>query len=223
MTIGVKICGLNSLDAADAAARAGADFAGLVFFPKSPRHVGPDRAGSLAARLKGGPRVVALVVDADDETIAAAVAAADPDLIQLHGRESVARTAAIRSRFARPVIKAIQVADESDIAGARVYEEVADYILFDAKAPESASRPGGHGAAFDWKLLSGLSLKRPWLLAGGLTADNVGRAVRASGARLVDTSSGVEDAPGQKNPDKIAAFVRAARNAPYTEKEKGVA
>jgi phosphoribosylanthranilate isomerase len=220
MTVTVKICGINSVAAADAAARAGADFAGLVFFPPSPRHVTADQAAALAARLRGGPRLVALLVDAEDEAIAAAIAAAAPAMLQLHGRESPERSAAIRARFGLPVIKAIAVAESADLAGARAYEPVADYLLFDAKAPESASRPGGHGAAFDWKLLSGAGFKRPWLLAGGLTPENVERAVRASGAGIVDTSSGVEDAPGAKNPEKIAAFVRAARSAPYTEQKR---
>lgn len=216
MAIQVKICGINSVEAADAAARAGADFAGLVFFAKSPRALTLDQARALSARLKGGPRTVALFADADDTAIAEAIAAAQPDMIQLHGRETPARAGAIAAQFRRPVIKAIAVADESDILAARRYEEAADYLLFDAKAPESATRPGGHGAAFDWKILSGTSFRRPWLLAGGLTAENVARAIHASGAEMVDTSSGVEDAPGRKNPQKIAAFVRAARDAPYT-------
>ena len=217
MSISVKICGINSLEAADAAARAGVEFAGLVFFAKSPRFLQLDQARALAARLKGGPRIVALFADADDATIAEAVQAATPDLIQLHGSETPARVGAIAACFARPVIKAIAIAEEADVVRARAFEDAADYLLFDAKAPDAATRPGGHGGAFDWKILSGSSFKRPWLLAGGLTAENVGRAIRASGAHLVDTSSGVEDAPGKKNPDKIAAFVKAARNAPYTE------
>src|SRR5687768_11206780 len=141
MAIGVKICGVNSVEAADAAARAGADFAGLVFFPKSPRHVSLEQARSLAARLRGGPRIVALLVDADDATIAAAIAAAAPDLLQLHGRETPARTGEIAARFGRPVIKALQVSDTADAAAAHAYEDSADYLMFDAKAPQSATRP----------------------------------------------------------------------------------
>ena len=217
MSIQVKICGVNSVEAADAAARAGADFAGLVFFPKSPRHVSLDQAYALAHRLRGGPRVVALFVDADDATITGAVEAASPDILQLHGKETPARVGAIAARFGRPVIKVFHVAEASDLAHARAYEDAADYLMFDARAPDTATRPGGHGVAFDWRILSAMSFRRPWLLAGGLTAENVARAIRVSGAVMVDTSSGVEDAPGKKNPDKIAAFVRAARDAPYTE------
>jgi phosphoribosylanthranilate isomerase len=217
MAVQVKICGINSVAAADAAARAGADFAGLVFFEKSPRHVSLDQARSLARHLRGGPRLVALLVDADDATIASVIEAISPDLLQLHGKETPARASEIASRFGRPVIKAIAVALAEDANSANAYERCADYFMFDAKAPEAATRPGGHGAAFDWKLLSSLSFRRPWFLAGGLTPDNVARAIRAAGAAIVDTSSGVEDAPGRKNPDKIAAFVTAARNARATE------
>ena len=217
MSISVKICGINSVEAADAAARAGADFAGLVFFPRSPRHVSTEQARVLAGRLKGGPRLVALLVDAGDAMIEEAIAAANPDFLQLHGSETPTRVGQIAARFGKPVIKALQVADSADVARAHAYEEMAEYLMFDAKAPESATRPGGHGAAFDWKILSGASFKRPWFLAGGLTPDNVGRALRISGARFADTSSGVEDAPGRKSPEKIAAFVRAARTAPHTE------
>jgi phosphoribosylanthranilate isomerase len=217
MSVQVKICGVNSLEAADAVGRAGADFAGFVFFPKSPRHLRPDQARALAARLKGGPRIVALFVDADDATIAEAVAAASPDLVQLHGNETPARAAEIAARFGRPIIKALQVAEPEDLARAYAYETAVEYFMFDAKAPEAATRPGGHGIAFDWQILSSSSFRRPWFLAGGLNADNVGRAVRASGAQLVDCSSGVEDAPGVKSPEKIGHFVKAARNAPYTE------
>jgi phosphoribosylanthranilate isomerase len=217
MAIEVKICGINSAEAADAAARAGADFAGLMFFARSPRHVSLEQARSLAARLRGGPRLVAVVADADDGTIEAIVNAVAPDLLQLHGKETPLRAREIAARFGRPVIKAVPVSDAADAAAAHAYEPAADYLMFDAKAPEAATRPGGHGAAFDWKLLSAMTFRRPWLLAGGLNPENVARAIRVSGASMVDTSSGVEEAPGVKNPDKIAAFVKAARNAPYTE------
>jgi phosphoribosylanthranilate isomerase len=161
--------------------------------------------------------VVALFVDADDTTIADAVGAASPDLLQLHGNESPTRAAAIQARFGRPVIKVISVAESADLARALAYETASEYFMFDAKAPAEAVRPGGHGVAFDWKILSSATFRRPWFLAGGLTPENVARAIRASGAALVDTSSGVEDAPGLKNPEKIAGFVKAARGAPYTE------
>lgn len=217
MSVQVKICGLNSLEAADAAARARADFAGLVFFSKSPRNITPGQARELAARLRGGPRLVGLFVDPDDAMLREAIAAAAPDFIQLHGKETPSRVHQIVATFGRPVIKALPVADAADLAAARSYEDVAEYLMFDAKAPEAATRPGGHGAAFDWKILSAANFKRPWFLAGGLSPDNVARAIRVSGAALVDTSSGVEDAPGYKNNEKIAAFVSAARNAAFRE------
>ncbi|MEY4880457.1 MAG: hypothetical protein RJB62_1926 [Pseudomonadota bacterium] len=217
MSVQVKICGINTIDAADAVARAGADFAGLVFFPKSPRHVSYDQAMALTDRLRGGPQIVGLFVNADDSTIAEAIASARPDYLQLHGTETPARTGQIAARFGVPIIKALAIAEPADLAAAKAYDEVADHILFDAKAPAHAERPGGHGAPFDWKILSGLVLSRPFILAGGLTAENVGRAVRASGAQMVDTSSGVEIAPGRKSPEKIIEFVKASRNASYSE------
>ncbi|HXL98770.1 MAG TPA: phosphoribosylanthranilate isomerase [Rhizomicrobium sp.] len=211
MPIRVKICGITSADAADAAVRAGADFAGLAFHPGSPRNLKPEQAASLAARLRGRLRIVALVADAKDDAIAAAVAAANPDFIQLHGRETPDRTGEIRARFGKPVIKAIAVADASDLSQVAAYEMAADMLLFDAKAPERATRPGGHGTAFDWQLLRGRSFSRPWLLAGGLDAGNVARAIRSAQAPGVDTSSGVESAPGVKSPELIRAFVANAR------------
>jgi phosphoribosylanthranilate isomerase len=217
MSVQVKICGINSAEAADAAARAGADFAGLVFFSKSPRHVSYEQAEALADRLRGGPRLVALFVNPDDSTIAEAIAAARPDFLQLHGTETAQRTAQIAARFGLPVIKAIPVAESSDLAVVAAYDEVVEHLLFDAKAPHNADRPGGHGAAFDWPLLSSVVTSRPFFLAGGLTAENVVRAVQASGAQMVDTSSGVEIKPGQKSPEKIRDFIQAARNASYPE------
>ncbi len=211
----VKICGINSAEAADAAASAGADHAGLVFFPRSPRHVGYEQAASLATRLRGRCRIVAVLVDASDGEIEAAVRAARPDVLQLHGREAVERVAAIRQRFGVPVMKAIAVADAEDLLVAPAYEQVADMLLFDAKAPESASRSGGHGAAFDWQLLHGRRFSRPWFLSGGLNAENVGRAIRACEAPGVDCSSGVETAPGMKSGSLIRDFVAAARTAQF--------
>lgn len=213
MTIQTKICGITSLEAADAAARAGTDFGGLAFFAHSPRHVSLEQARALGARLHGRCRVVALTVDAADSEIAAAVEACRPDLLQLHGRESPERVAAIRQHFGLPVIKAIAIAEAADLAALPAYEAVADMLLLDAKAPPAADRPGGHGAAFDWQLLRGRRFTRPWLLAGGLTPENVGRAIRVCDAPGVDCSSGVETTPGAKDPALIAAFVSAARAA----------
>jgi phosphoribosylanthranilate isomerase len=209
--IEVKICGINSPEAADAAASAGADYVGLVFFPRSPRHVTPDQAASLAMRLRGRCRVVAVLVDATDAEIELAVKGARPDLLQLHGQESPERVAAIRLRFGIPVMKAIGVADAADLAAVAGFEPVADRLLFDARAPREAGRPGGHGAAFDWQLLRGRRFSRPWLLSGGLNAENVARAVRACEAPGVDCSSGVETSPGVKSPHLIREFVAAAR------------
>jgi phosphoribosylanthranilate isomerase len=215
MTIQVKICGINSVESADAAVRAGADFAGLVFHPKSPRALNMEQARALSDRMKGRTRVVALMVDPDDAAIKAVVAAVKPDFIQLHGNESVARIGEIKSMTSLPVIKAIAVAESSDLSNASVFEAVADMLLFDAKAPAGATREGGHGAAFDWQLLRGRTFSRPWLLAGGLNVDNVVRAISVSGAPGVDVSSGVETAPGQKSAEMIRAFVEDVRNATF--------
>jgi len=217
MTVAVKICGLNSREAAEAALAARADFGGLVFFPKSPRHVSLEAARSLASLLRGKTRVVVLVVDPTDEDVAQITAAVKPDLLQLHGNESPARVAAIAALAKLPVIKALPVAEASDLAGAHAYEDAADYLLFDAKANALATRPGGLGTAFDWQLLSGRSFRRHWGLAGGLAPDNVARAIRIARPTFVDASSGVEEAPGKKSAEKIAAFVAAARGAPYTD------
>jgi len=216
MGVLVKICGINSREAADAALRAGADFAGLVFFERSPRHLSFDQAGVLARLLRGRTRVVTLMVEPSDAAVDEVMAAVSPDLIQLHGNESPARAAAIAARTGRPIIKVLAVADSDDVVRAHAYEEAADYLLFDAKVDASATRPGGWGAAFDWQLVSGRTFRRPFGLAGGLNPENVARAITVSGAQFVDASSGVEDAPGRKSAEKIAAFVVAARNAPYT-------
>jgi phosphoribosylanthranilate isomerase len=216
MGVMVKICGINSQEAADAALRAGADFAGLVFFERSPRHLPLEQAAVLARLLRGRTRVVTLLVEPSDAVVDDVMAAVSPDLIQLHGNESPARVAAIAARAGRPIIKVLAVADSEDVARAHAYEEAADYFLFDAKVDASATRPGGWGSAFDWQLVSGRTFRRPFGLAGGLNPDNVARAVKISGANFVDASSGVEDAPGRKSPEKIAAFVANARNAPYT-------
>ena len=211
----VKICGVNSPDAADTVASAGADYAGLVFFPPSPRHVGYEQAASLAARLRGRCRIVALLVDAGDAEIEAAVRSASPDMLQLHGREPPERAASIRQRFGLPVMKAIAVAEAADLVSAAAYEQVSDMLLFDAKVPATASRPGGHGAAFDWQLLRGRKFSRPWLLGGGLNGENIARAIRTCDAPGVDCSSGVESAPGVKDAQRIREFIAAARSASF--------
>ncbi len=223
MSVSVKICGITTAAAAEAVLAAGAEFGGLVFFPRSPRHVTLDQARNLAAMMRGRTRVVTLMVDPTDAEVAEVVAAVNPDIVQLHGKETPARVAAIAVLARRPIIKAIAVADSADAAGASAYDEVADYFLFDAKADASATRPGGLGAAFDWQLLSGRSFKRPWGVAGGLTPDNVARAIRIAGPGFVDASSGVEDKPGEKSREKIFAFTGAARNAQYSEQRAGAA
>jgi phosphoribosylanthranilate isomerase len=217
MTIQVKICGLNSRAAAEAALRAGADFGGLVFFEKSPRHVGFEAARALGDVLRGKVRIVTLLVDPADDAVDQAVAAVAPDFIQLHGNESPQRTAEIAARTKRPIIKAIPVAETADVAHAHFYADVAEFFLFDAKADIVETRPGGLGQAFDWKLISGASFARPWGLAGGLTPENIARAIAIAKPAFVDASTGVEDAPGRKSPEKIAAFVKAARNASYMD------
>ncbi len=223
MMVAVKICGLNSREAAEAAIAARADFGGLVLFRKSPRHVSLDAARSLAGLLRGKACVVVLLVDPKDEEVSQVATAIEPDLIQLHGTESPARVASIAALVGRPVIKALPVAEPEDVLAARAYENAADYLLFDAKANAYATRPGGLGTAFDWQLLSGASFRRPWGVAGGLSPDNVARAIRIASPHFVDASSGVEDAPGRKSAEKIAAFVAAARNAPYTDVKAGAA
>ncbi len=211
MPVDVKICGLSTPDAVDTAVGEGAAMTGFVFFPRSPRNVSVADAAALTARVPAGIGKVALSVDADDEFLAAIVAGAGVDTLQLHGHETPERVADVRARFGLPIIKAVAVSSIADVAAARALEDVADMLLFDARPPKDATRPGGNAAAFDWTLLAGQTWKRPWLLAGGITADNLAEAVSVTGARLVDVSSGVEDAPGRKNTDLIAAFIRRAK------------
>ncbi|CAL8968641.1 N-(5'-phosphoribosyl)anthranilate isomerase [Rhodoplanes serenus] len=213
MTLEIKICGLSTAVGLDAAITAGADLAGLVVFPPSPRHVDLAAGRALAARARGRIAIVALTVDADDALLGDIVAEIVPDILQLHGRESPARVAAVRARFGRPVMKALPVATAADLAVVPAYAAVADRLLFDAKAPKDATRPGGLGQPFDWHLLERLDPGLAFMLSGGLDAANVAEALRITAAPAVDVSSGVEQAPGDKNPDKIAAFVRAAREA----------
>jgi len=211
MPIAVKICGLTSAAAVDAAVGAGALYGGLVFHPDSPRFVMLDQARALADRMRGRLKIAALIADLDDAGIGEIVRIAQPDFLQLHGQESVKRTGEIRSHFGLPVIKALAVAEPSDFDTVAAYEANADMLLFDARPPKGAQRGGGHGAAFDWKILSGRAFSKPWFLAGGLTSGNVARAVALSGAQMVDVSSGVESAPGVKDAARIAAFVDATR------------
>ena len=213
MSLIVKICGLSTPETLDAALDAGADMVGFVFFLASPRHVSLETARALGQRAKGRALRVALMVDADDATIANIVEALRPELLQLHGQESVARVRDIKQAFGLPVMKAVPIATSADLAPLPGYAAVADRILFDARAPKEASRPGGLGARFDWKLLSGVDPKIPFMVSGGLDAANVAEAVRVTRAGGVDVSSGVERAPGLKDPDMIRDFIRAARAA----------
>jgi phosphoribosylanthranilate isomerase len=195
----------------EAALAAGADMIGLVFFAKSPRHVTLEAAARLADVARGRSQIVALTVDADDAALDAIMAAAAPDLIQLHGAESPERAAAIRARLGRPVMKALGVAEREDLSAIPAYAAVCDRLLIDAKPPKGAALPGGNGVPFDWRLLDGFAPGAPWMLSGGLTPDNVTQAIALTRAPGVDVSSGVETAPGVKDAEKIASFIRAAR------------
>jgi phosphoribosylanthranilate isomerase len=213
MSLIVKICGLSTAEALDTALEAGADMVGFVFFAPSPRHLTFDMAQTLGRRVRGRAQKVALTVDADDALLEGIVETLAPDLLQLHGREPPARVAALRQRFGLPVMKAIPIEAKGDLGAATAYAAIADRLLFDARAPREATRPGGLGKAFDWHLLDGLDPGVPFMLSGGLDAGNVGEALRITRAAAVDVSSGVERTPGEKDPDKIRAFVRAAREA----------
>jgi len=211
MSLIVKICGLSTRETLDVALQAGADMVGFVFFPASPRHIGLEIARELGRQAKGRAIKVALTVDADDATLANVVEALQPDILQLHGKETVARLRDVKQTFGLQVMKAIPVETPADLASLPGYTAVADRILFDARAPKEATRPGGLGAVFDWHVLENLDLKRPFMVSGGLHAGNVAEAVRISRAGGVDVSSGVERAPGVKDPEMIRAFIRAAR------------
>jgi phosphoribosylanthranilate isomerase len=212
VSVAVKICGLSSAAAVEAAVAGGAAYIGFVFYPPSPRSIDPARAGALCALAPAATKRVALFVDADDEAIAAVLDAAPIDILQFHGRESPDRVADAKRRFGRAVMKAIAIAGAQDVDAARHYEDVADLLLFDAKPPRRAGAlPGGNGLAFDWQLIAGRTWRLPWMLSGGLTAELLPQAVRVSGAAVVDVSSGVERRPGDKDPDKIRAFLEVAR------------
>jgi len=213
MALAIKICGLTTPDALDVALTAGADFVGFVFFPPSPRNLGLEAARTLGVQVQGRAGKVALTVDANDDAIAAIVAALQPDMLQLHGKETPDRVVAVRTRFGLPVMKALPIATRADLASIRVYSDVVDRLLFDARPPAEATRPGGLGVSFDWTLLRDIKPGVPWMLSGGLDAGNVAEAIALTGAPGVDVSSGVERAPGEKDVGKIRAFIRAARMA----------
>jgi phosphoribosylanthranilate isomerase len=211
MSLIVKICGLSTPETLDVALQAGADMVGFVFFPASPRHISLEAARGLGRQAKGRAVKVALTVDADDATLANIVETLRPDILQLHGSETVARLRDIKQVFGLPVMKAVAVETSSDLAPLPGYAAAADRILFDACAPKGATRPGGLGAVFDWHVLENLDLKLPFMVSGGLNAGNVVEAVRVTRAGGVDVSSGVERASGIKDPEMIRAFIRAAR------------
>jgi phosphoribosylanthranilate isomerase len=211
MSLLVKICGLSTRETLEVALDAGADMVGFVFFPPSPRHLSLEAGRELGRQVRRRALTVALTVDADDATLDNIMDALSPDLFQLHGRESVARLRDIKQRFGRPVMKAVPVETAADLAVLPGYAAVADRILFDARAPKDATRPGGLGAPFDWHLLEKLDLDLPYMVSGGLSAANVAEALRITGAGGVDVSSGVESAPGVKDPELIEAFIRACR------------
>jgi len=213
MSLIVKICGLSTAEALEVALDEGADMVGFVFFPPSPRHLSFEAAGVLGQHVRGRAQKVALTVDADDAWFDAIVAALQPDLLQLHGRETAERVGALKRRFGLPVMKAVPIERKDDLALAANYIAAADRILFDARAPRDATRPGGLGRPFDWRLLENLALGVPFMLSGGLDAGNVAEALRVTKATGVDVSSGVERAPGEKDLEKIRAFIRAARKA----------
>ena len=213
MTTLVKICGLKTPEALDAALDARADFVGFVFFAPSPRHVELDAARLLGARAQERAGKVALTVDADDATHDAIVDALRPDMLALHGKEAPERVLALRQRFGRPVMKALPVETAADLDAVSVYAPAADWLLFDARAPRDATRPGGLGRSFDWRLVKQLDPGIPFMLSGGLDPSNVAQAIAITRAPAVDVSSGVESAPGVKDALKIHAFVRAAREA----------
>ncbi len=209
----IKICGLSTAETVSAALRAGADMVGFVFFAKSPRNVSYETARALSRIARGGGEIVALCVDATDATLNEIVAACEPDYLQLHGSEDPERVAAIQRKFGVSANKAIGVAVAADLAKADAYKGKSDALLIDAKPPKGGALPGGNGMPFDWRLAANFHPRKPWLLSGGLDADNVATAIRLTGTRAVDVSSGVESAPGLKDIGKIKAFVEAARAA----------
>lgn len=213
MTVSVKICGLRRREEIVAAAEAGARYVGFVFFDKSPRSVTLSEARALALDTPTGVAKVALVVNPTDAFLDDLTAQVPLDFLQLHGSETPERVAEIKARYGLPVMKAVGVADPTDLPALSAYEAVADQLLVDAKPPRNATLPGGNGLSFDWRLIAGRDWQKPWMLAGGLTPDTVAEAIAATGARQVDVSSGVESAPGQKDATLVSAFIRAAQAA----------
>jgi phosphoribosylanthranilate isomerase len=220
MPLLVKICGLKTPDALDAALDAGADMVGFVFFPPSPRNLGIEAARALGERVLGRAKKVALSVDATDAELDRVVEALKPDMLQLHGKETPERVAAVRGRFRLPAMKALPIETRADLSPIHLYAKVADWLLFDGRAPREATRPGGLGKPFDWGLLENVAPGVPFMLSGGLDAGNVAEALRVTRAPAVDVSSGVERAPGEKDPEKIRAFIRAARMADNAQAAK---
>lgn len=214
MSVRVKFCGLRRPEDVAAAVAAGAAYVGLVFFPRSPRHLTVAEARDLALGVPEGIAKVALTVDASDEDLAAILDEVPIDMLQLHGHETTGRVAAVKARFGLPVMKAVGVAGPDDLRNLDLYGQVADQILVDAKPPKDAALPGGNGLAFDWRLIAHRRWPVPWMLAGGLTPANVAEAIRLTGARQVDVSSGIESAPGVKDADLMRAFAEAARSVP---------
>lgn len=206
----VKICGLTQVEAVDVAVTAGAAYVGFVFFEKSPRNISREKAADLAKRVPAGIAKVALVVDADDDTLDAILSSVPIDILQLHGQESAERVAAVKQRFGLPVMKAVGVADAADLKALETYGKVADQLLVDAKPPKDAVLPGGNGLTFDWRLIAGRRWPVPWMLAGGLTPENAAQAIQMTGANQVDVSSGVEASPGRKDPGRIVSFLTNA-------------
>lgn len=212
MAVDVKICGINSAPALDAAVKGGARFVGFNFYARSPRALDAEAAGALAGRVPRGVSRVAVIVDESNETIDGILRQVPLDMLQLHGQETPARVGEIRRRFGKPVMKAIKVATDTDVERATAFDGAADWLLFDAKAPPQMvnALPGGNAINFDWSLLADRRWNRPWMLSGGLNAENLAEAVRITGAPVVDVASGVEDRPGVKSPEKIATFLKLA-------------
>jgi phosphoribosylanthranilate isomerase len=213
MGVQAKICGIGTPEAVTAALDGGAAFLGFMFFEKSPRNVAPEAAWRLAQPARGRARIVAVLVDPSDAEADRVAQALKPDLIQLHGRETPARAREIGLRTGAAIVKVVPVSEASDVAAAAEFESVAEHLMFETKPPKDATRPGGLGQPFDWTLLAGRRFQRPWFLAGGLDPWNLAEAVRQSGARLLDVSSGVERGPGLKDPALIRAFLDAASRA----------
>ena len=211
----VKICGLSTVETVKAAVTAGASFVGLMFYDKSPRRVSVTEAANLRPLVPADVNAVAVLVNAENDFIIDMVARVKPDILQLHGQESPARVAEIKALTGLPVMKVLGIGDAADVAASGAYEKVADLLMFDAKPPKSMANalPGGNAVSFDWSLIAHINPECPWMLAGGLTPDNVAEAIRQTGAKIVDVSSGVEDAPGKKNVALISAFIDAAKSA----------